>query len=207
MDDRAAASSAGEDGGAPAGGHAVLECGELAAGALEALFARYGIDVVAVADDEPIPGSYWGEPEAGIRHSRLYLRRDTPVHSALHEGCHLVCMGAGRRAGVERDAHGDELEEGGVCYLQVLLAERLVGVGAARMCADMDSWGYSFRAGSTRRWLEEDAADAREWLAERGLLAGSEHVDVSSAMSTVTPDANVAAAGGPLESRAPCASS
>jgi hypothetical protein len=29
---------------------------------------------------------------------------------------------------------------------------------------DMDSWGYSFRLGATRRWFEEDADDVRAWL-------------------------------------------
>ena len=35
---------------------------------------------------------------------------------------------------------------------------------------DMDAWGYTFRLGSTRAWFEQDADDARQWLAERGLL-------------------------------------
>jgi hypothetical protein len=152
----------------------ILECRDLAAGELEALFAPWCIEVVWVPEDQPIPGSYWGEPEAGILGTRLYVRPDTPVHSALHEGCHLVCMGADRRTAVERDAGGDELEEGAVCFLQVTLADRLPGAGADRLCADMDAWGYSFRAGSTLRWFEEDAEDAREWLARRGLLVAAE---------------------------------
>jgi hypothetical protein len=36
--------------------------------------------------------------------------------------------------------------------------------------ADMDAWGYSFRLGSAARWFQEDADDARQWLAARGLL-------------------------------------
>jgi hypothetical protein len=153
---------------------AVLECRDLASGELESVFAPWGIEVVVVPEDQPIPGSYWGEPEAGIVGTRLYVRPDTPVHSALHEGCHLVCMGADRRAAVERDAGGDELEEGAVCFLQVTLGERLPSVGADRLCADMDAWGYSFRTGSTRRWFVEDAEDAREWLARRGISAAAE---------------------------------
>ena len=43
-------------------------------------------------------------------------------------------------------------------------------MGRERMLADMDAWGYTFRLGSARRWFEEDAADAREWLVGRGLI-------------------------------------
>ena len=35
---------------------------------------------------------------------------------------------------------------------------------------DMDSWGYSFRLGATRRWFENDADDAVEWLLNHGLV-------------------------------------
>jgi hypothetical protein len=38
------------------------------------------------------------------------------------------------------------------------------------MLADMDSWGYSFRLGTTRAWFEGDAADAREWLERHGVI-------------------------------------
>jgi hypothetical protein len=148
----------------------VLTCGELPDRALEALFAPWEVEVMLVGDGEPIPGSYWGEPEAGIVGARLFLRRDTPVHSALHEGCHLVCMDAERRRRIDRDAGGDELEESAVCYLQLLLAARLPGASAERLCADMDAWGYSFRAGSTRCWFENDAEDARAWLQRQGIL-------------------------------------
>jgi hypothetical protein len=34
----------------------------------------------------------------------------------------------------------------------------------------MDRWGYSFRLGGARAWFEQDAADARSWLLERGLI-------------------------------------
>jgi hypothetical protein len=36
--------------------------------------------------------------------------------------------------------------------------------------ADMDAWGYTFRLGSTRAWFENDAAEARTFLALRGLI-------------------------------------
>jgi hypothetical protein len=43
-------------------------------------------------------------------------------------------------------------------------------VGRRRLCSDMDAWGYSFRLGSTQAWFEEDAADARQWLCEQGVI-------------------------------------
>ncbi len=152
---------------------AVLTCRELPAGALARLFARFEIEVVEVADGAAIPGSYWGAPEAGIRGPSLFVRGDTPVHSALHEGCHLVCADAERRRTLDTDAGGTDPEENGVCYLQMLLADHLPGVGRDRLMADMDAWGYSFRLGSTRAWLERDAEDARAWLVEHGLLTPS----------------------------------
>jgi hypothetical protein len=59
-----------------------------------------------------------------------------------------------------------------VCYLQVLLADELPGVGRKRLWADMDAWGYSFRLGKARVWFEEDAGDARQWLLEHGVIDG-----------------------------------
>src|SRR2546423_12186413 len=61
-----------------------------------------------------------------------------------------------RRVGLDRDAGGSDLEEAAVCYLQVLLAGQLPGVGRERMFADMDHWGYSFRLGSTRAGRSEE---------------------------------------------------
>src|SRR6185437_15428297 len=94
----------------------------------------------------------------------------TPVHSVLHEASHYICMSPERRAGLDREAGGDDLEESSVCYLQVLLAQELPGVGRERLFADMDAWGYSFRLGSTRAWFEADAGDARTWLTECGIV-------------------------------------
>ena len=51
---------------------------------------------------------------------------------------------------------------------QVLVREDQLG--RARMLLDMDEWGYSFRLGSTRAWLERDAEDARNWLLTRALI-------------------------------------
>ena len=57
-----------------------------------------------------------------------------------------------------------------MCYLQLLLADRLPGIGRERLFADMDAWGYSFRLGSTRAWFERDADDARRWLERHGII-------------------------------------
>lgn len=148
----------------------VLTCAELGITPLRTLFARYGVAVVEVPPDTPIPGSWFGDPEAGIIQRTVYVRGDTPVHSALHEGCHLICMDEARRAKLHTDAGGDYDEENGVNYLQILLADFLPGVGRARMMADMDAWGYTYRLGSARAWFEHDAEDARDWLLRHGLI-------------------------------------
>jgi hypothetical protein len=144
--------------------------------AVALLLDRYGLRLSLIAPDEVIPGSYWGEREAGLRGDRLYARLDTPVHSVLHEAGHFICMTPERRAGLDRDAGGDDLEESAVCYLQVLLAGELRGVGVERAFADMDAWGYSFRLGSTRAWFESDADDARRWLRQHGVTDGDDRL-------------------------------
>jgi hypothetical protein len=134
------------------------------------LLVRYGLDLVLTAPEEVIPGSYWGENEAGLKGNHLYARLDTPLHSILHEASHFICMTPERRSGLDRDAGGDDLEESAVCYLQLMLADELCGVGHERLCADMDAWGYSFRLGSTRAWFHGDAEDARLWLIREGVV-------------------------------------
>lgn len=148
----------------------VLTCAEVGREALTSLLARYGLTVVWLSLGAEIPGSYWGEPEAGLIGARLFVRDDTPAHSALHEACHFVCMDAGRRVRLHTDAGGQDIEENAVCYLQILLADEFLGVGRGRLCADMDAWGYTFRLGSARLWFERDADDARSWLLQHGLL-------------------------------------
>ncbi len=152
----------------------VLTCAQLGAAPLRALFARYGVALIEVPDGEPIPGSWFGDPEAGIIGRAVYVRGDTPVHSALHEGCHLICIDEERRARLHTDAGGDYDEENGVNYLQILLADCIPGVGRERMMADMDAWGYTYRLGSARAWFENDAQDARAWLLRHGLIDATE---------------------------------
>lgn len=149
----------------------VLRLRDVDAGALAGLLAGHGLSLVPVADGQAIPGSYWGDDEAGLVGCAVHARADTPVHSILHEACHLLVMPPERRAAVHTDATDSIAEEDAACYLQIVLADRLPGVGSARLMADMDAWGYSFRLGSARAWFERDADDAREWLAARGLPA------------------------------------
>lgn len=151
---------------------AVLTCGEVDHAELEQLVRRYGMTLSIAPDGAPIPGTYWGEPEAGIRQLEVWIRSDTPVHSLLHEMCHTVCAAPERRAALDTDAGGDDLEENGVCYLEIVLADEIPGVGAERIQADMDRWGYSFRLGSTRAWFEGDAEEARAWLETEGIVDG-----------------------------------
>lgn len=152
----------------------VLNCDAQMWPALVSLLNRYGIELVAIADDQAIPGSFFGEREAGLKGNQLYLRSDTPVHSALHEAGHYICMDPARRQALDTDAAGDYDEENGVCYLQILLSDYLPGMGRQRMQQDMDSWGYSFRLGSARAWFEQDAEDARDWLQQHQLIDGQQ---------------------------------
>jgi len=102
--------------------------------AVALLLERYGLELRLVAPQENIPGSYWGDCEAGLGGSRLYARLDTPLHSLLHEASHYICMSPERRVGLVRDAGGDDAEECAVCYLQILLADAIPGAGRERLC-------------------------------------------------------------------------
>ncbi len=143
------------------------------AAALTALLAKFGLVISEVPVDQTIPGSFWGDEEAGLLGSTVLVRADTPLHSVLHEACHYICMDEARRACLDTNAGGDYEEENAVCYLQILLADEIPGFGRDRMMADMDAWGYSFRLGSARAWFERDAEDAREWLSKAGLLTAA----------------------------------
>lgn len=137
--------------------------------AAAALLARYGLALERVPDGAQIPGSYWGECEAGLIGATVYARGDTPVHSLLHEASHLIVLPAERRAAVHTDATDSVEEEDAVCVLQVLLGDALADVGADRVLAEMDAWGYTFRLGSARAYVERDATDAWAWLDRAGL--------------------------------------
>jgi hypothetical protein len=151
----------------------VLRVADVGTERLGPVLDRFGLELVAQRAGEAITGSYWGESEAGVIGCRVFVRPDTPVHSLLHEACHVICMDGARRRCLERDAGGDDLEESAVCFLQIVLADAIDAVGRDRLMADMDAWGYSFRLGSTRAWFERDADDAREFLLNHGLIDGT----------------------------------
>ena len=148
----------------------VLTIADVPRAAIDTLLGRCGLSLQLQRGGEAITGSFWGESEAGVVGKTVYARNDTPLHSLLHETCHIVCMSADRRADLDTDAGGDDLEEAAVCYLQVLLADDIESCGRDRLMADMDEWGYSFRLGDTRSWFENDAEDARKWLIENLLI-------------------------------------
>ncbi len=147
----------------------VMRVGQIGFALPAALLARFDLQLERVADGVPIPGSFWGDDEAGIIGTTVYARDDTPVHSLLHEAGHLIVLPPERRAQVHTDATDSIEEEDATCYLQIVLADELPGVGRARLMADMDAWGYSFRLGSTRAWFEHDADNARSFLSARQL--------------------------------------
>lgn len=147
----------------------MLLCNEHFFSDLTQLLARYGISLAPVSNGAPIPGCYWGEPEAGLVGQTIHARHDTPVHSVLHEASHVICMDSSRRSHLHTDAGGEFVEEDAVCFLQIVLAG-YIGLSVDAICADMDAWGYTFRLGSAQVWFEQDAAEARAWLVEHGVL-------------------------------------
>ena len=149
----------------------MLTLADIDVGDVRLLLQSFGLRLNEVAAGEDIPGSYWGNPEAGLIGHDVYARPDTPVHSLLHEAAHLLVMPAEKRASIHTDASDCQHEEDATCALQIILADALPGVGRERLMADMDAWGYTFRLGSTRAWFEGDAEDALAFLAARGLPA------------------------------------
>lgn len=148
----------------------MLTVSDLPAQALQNLLDPYSILLKLVANNEPIPGSFWGDSEAGLIKNELYVRPETPVHSALHEACHYICLDSARRNALHTDAGGAYDEENAVCYLQILLATKLSGCSADILMKNMDSWGYTFRLGSAFAWFHEDAEDAQQWLLREKLI-------------------------------------
>jgi len=149
---------------------AVMQVAELPLTALQELLKRYTLELHLIEPEASIPGSYWGDSEAGMIGRSIYIRPDTPMHSFLHEACHVICMDEERRKYLHTDAGGETPEEDAVCYLQILLADQFPEFGQARALMDMDRWGYTFRLGSAQCWFEEDAEDARLWLLNHTLI-------------------------------------
>lgn len=148
----------------------MLLVADLPAFALQDLLNPYDLKVNIVSSSKPIPGSFWGDTEAGLINNVLYVQPETPVHSALHEACHYICLDSERRNELDTDAGGDYDEENAVCYLQILLAAKLNGCSADILMNNMDSWGYTFRLGSALSWFNEDAEDARQWLLNEQII-------------------------------------
>ena len=146
----------------------VLRLSDIDSDLLISCVAAYGLSVRFVETGSEIPGSHWGDDEAGLIGQHLYVRPDPPLHSALHEACHWILMDETRRANLHTDAGGTSTEENAVCYLQILLSDQFASMGRARMFRDMDRWGYSFRLGSTQAWFESDAEDAIAFLQQKG---------------------------------------
>ncbi|MEB8433943.1 hypothetical protein OO007_17020 [Cocleimonas sp. KMM 6892] len=151
----------------------VLYISDIQVNSLQKLLSKYKLELRITSSSEEIPGSYWGDSEAGLINNQLFVRNDTPLHSALHEACHFICMDRQRRENLDTNAEGDYDEENAVCYLQILLADEIPELGRLKMMSDMDEWGYTFRLGSAKNWFEKDAEDALEWLVSFHLLDSS----------------------------------
>ena len=147
----------------------MLQCDQQNFASLAKLLARYSLSLARVAEGSAIPGSYWGEPEAGLVGTTIHARLDTPVHSVLHEASHVICMDSARRARLHTDAGGEFIEEDAACFLQIILAG-YIGLSVETVCADMDAWGYTFRLGSAQAWFKQDAVEAHTWLVRHGVL-------------------------------------
>jgi hypothetical protein len=148
----------------------MLLCEKYYLNELSELLAKYRLKIIIVDKNKQIPGSWFGDEEAGLIYNNLYVRQDTPIHSALHESCHFICMDSLRRENLDTDAGGGYDEENAVCYLQILLADLLSFTSSQQQMQEMDDWGYTFRLGSAKSWFNQDAEDVRLWLIEQGLI-------------------------------------
>jgi len=154
----------------------VLRLRDVDTGSVAGLLSAFGLSFRETEMQKAIPGSYWGDEEAGLVGNQLLARADTPLHSILHEASHYVCMDQNRRQRVHTDAGGDYAEENAVCYLQILLADYIDGFSRQRMFADMDRWGYTFRLGCAQTWFEADADDAIAWLQQHVLIDANQQI-------------------------------
>jgi hypothetical protein len=137
---------------------------------LSLLLSKYSLNIRYSDENKDIPGSWFGEEEAGLIANTLYIREDTPIHSLLHESCHYICMDSIRRKDLDTNAGGGYDEENGVCFLQIILAEQLNFTSSKEQMQDMDDWGYTFRLGSASTWFHKDANDAKQWLLDYNLI-------------------------------------
>ena len=63
----------------------VICCSQLKPDEIQLLLSRYDLQQQLIDLNQTIPGSFWGESEAGIIQQTIYFRPDTPAHSLLHE--------------------------------------------------------------------------------------------------------------------------
>lgn len=154
----------------------VLRVQEVDITEVQALLERYSLKLMTIQQNEAIPGSFWGDEEAGLVKNQLYVRPDTPLHSLLHESCHYICMDNERRQTLHTNAGGTSDEENAVCFLQILLSEELSYMGKEIMMKDMDTWGYSFRLGSCQAWFEKDTHDEYQWLLQHELITADKRL-------------------------------
>ncbi len=148
----------------------MLTLADIGFDAPRSLLARYKLELIQVEGNEPIPGSFWGECEAGVIGNKVYARPDTPVHSLLHEACHLIVLPEEKRIEIHTDATDSVAEEDAVCVLQAILGDELCSVGRERVWADMDEWGYTFRLGSAKAYFENDAHSALQFLIDKKII-------------------------------------
>ena len=149
----------------------VLRLKDIDASGIKSLLQQYGLTFSLLPIDTDIPGSFWGDEEAGLIQNTLHARLDTPIHSILHESCHYICMTRERRESLHTNAGGTQDEENAVCYLQLLLCNEINTISAERMMEDMDSWGYNFMLGSCQAWFEQDAEESKQWLLNHQLIS------------------------------------
>ena len=109
----------------------MLRYAEIDPRAARTLLAQHGLDLIDIGAGEPIPGSFWGVPEAGVIGARVYVRADTPVHSLLHEACHLVVMPAARRNARWADWVAARMAQPGTVFVAVG-AGHLAGKGSVQ---------------------------------------------------------------------------
>jgi len=86
-------------------------------------------DFRLVAACEIIPGSYWGEREAGLMGSKIFARLTRPYIRAARGGpFHLHDAGAARPDWIPM--RGDHAEENAVCYLKIHIGAVAAGTSA-----------------------------------------------------------------------------
>ncbi len=96
----------------------VLRYGDIDSQELTQLLSRYQLTILQLDEAEAIPGSFWGDDEAGLIKNRLYLRADTAIHSILHEASHYICMDEQRRQRLHTDAGSDDAEDARNCLIE-----------------------------------------------------------------------------------------